>query len=117
MYLEEKIDAMMTEQKKLVGMFELFLPNLGEAKGVMHFLEITKNTFNNYITNGVFVEGIHYVKEGTKRVYIPDEIIRLKKSGVKGKRKASSKQDKLDAVNQQLGIMKGCRSAVEKVSL
>jgi len=45
-------------------------------------------------------------------MFVPDEIVKLKKSGVKGKRKFSNKQDKLEAVNLQLGIMPECRSAV-----
>lgn len=112
MYFEEKIDKLMAEQQRLIGMVELFLPNLETEKGVIHFLEITKNTFNNYLKDGVFVEGIHFVKDGKTRVFIPDEIVKLKKSGVKGRRKSSNKQDKLEAVNLQLGIMPECRSAV-----
>ena len=112
MYLEEKIDRILLEQKRLLELVELFLPNLETEKGVIHFLEITKNTFNTYIKDGIFVEGQHYVKEGTTKVFIANAIIELKKSGVKGKRKRSTKQDKLDAVNLQLGIIRECRSAV-----
>jgi hypothetical protein len=36
----------------------------------------------------------------------------VKKAGIKGKRKSSNKQDKLEAVNLQLGIMPECRSTV-----
>ena len=112
MYLEEKIDKLIAEQARLVNMVELFLPNLETEKGVIHFLEITKNTFNKYVKDGVFVEGIHFIKENRKRIFIPEEIIKLKKSGIKGRRKSSNKQDKLEAVNLQLGIMPECRSAV-----
>lgn len=112
MYLEEKIDKLIADQQNLLEMVKLFLPNLAAEKGVIHFLEITKNTFNNYLKDGVFVEGIHFVKDGKTRVFVPDEIVKLKKSGIKGKRKSSTKQDKLEAVNLQLGIMSECRSAV-----
>lgn len=112
MYIEEKLDKIIAKQERLVDLVELFLPNLETEKGVIHFLEITKNTFNNYLKDGVFIEGIHFVKDGKTRVFIPDEIVKLKKSGVKGKRKSSNKQDKLEAVNLQLGIMPECRSAV-----
>ena len=112
MYIEEKIDLLLSEHKQLVEMVQLFLPNLESEKGVIHFLEITKNTFNKYVKDGVFVEGIHFIKENRKRIFIPEEIIKLKKSGIKGKRKSSNKQDKLEAVNLQLGIMPECRSAV-----
>jgi len=112
MYLEEKLDLILDKQEKLLQKVELFLPNLEKEKGVIHFLEITKNTFNTYIKDGLFIEGKHYVKEGKIKVFIPNAIIELKKSGVKGKRKTSTKQDKLDAVNLQLGIIPMCRSAV-----
>lgn len=105
MYMEDKIEQILLGQKYLQEKIELLLPDLTSGKSVMHFLEITKNTFNNYIKNGTFIEGEHYIKEGPTKVFIPDAIIALKKSGVKGKRKTSNKQDTLDAVNRQLGII------------
>jgi len=112
MFLEEKIDLLIDEQKQIKNMVEIFLPNLETEKGVIHFLEITKNTFNKYLNEGILQEGIHFVKDGRKRIFVPEEIVRLKKSGVKGRRNASSKQEKLDTINQQLGIMPKYRSAV-----
>ncbi len=111
MFLEEKLDLILSNQKNLAEKVNLFLPNLEEEKGVMHFLEITKNTFNTYLENGVFVQGIHYIKNGKNRVFIPEEIIKLKQSGIKGKRKSSTKQEQIEAVNLQLGIITKCRSA------
>ncbi len=112
MYIEETLKEILLGQDLLREKIELFLPDLSTEKGVIHFFEITKNTFNTYMKNGVFVEGQHFIKEGKTRVFIPDAVIELKKSGVKGKRKTSTKQDKLDAVNLRLGIIPGCRSAV-----
>lgn len=111
MFIEEKIDKMLTEQARLIEMVKLFLPNLETEKGVVHFLEITKNTFNTYLSDGVFIEGVHFVKNGKTRVFVPEEIIKLKKSGVKGKRKMFSKQDEIDTINQHLGIISTCRHA------
>lgn len=107
MYLEEKIDALLAKQNELIEMVQLFLPNLETEKGVIHFLEITKNTFNTYLSENVFMEGIHYQKINAKRVFIPEEIIKLKRIGVKGKRKKinNSKQETLDYLNKKLGIM------------
>jgi len=105
MYFEEKVDLLIETLNQLHEKVDLFLPDLKTEKGIIHFLEITKNTFNNYMNSGVFIEGIHFIKEGKTKVFIPDAIIELKKSGVKGKRKTSSKQDTLDSVNQQLGII------------
>jgi len=94
-------------------MIELFLPNLESEKGVIHFLEITKNTFNSYLKDEVLQENIHYIKEGNKLVYIPDEIVKLKKSGVKGRRKNSHKDKAaIDTVNAKLGIIPECRHVV-----
>ncbi len=111
MFLEEKLDLILSNQKNLAEKVNLFLPNLEEEKGVMHFLEITKNTFNTYLENGVFMEGAHYVKDGKSRVFVPEEIIKLKRSGIKGKRKSSTIQDQIEAVNIQLGIIPRCKSA------
>ncbi len=112
MHLEEKLDILLEKQNQLLERVELFLPDLKKEKGVIHFLEITKNTFNSYMKDGIFIEGKHFIKEGKAKVFIPDAVIELKKSGVKGKRKTSTKQDTLDAVNLQLGIIPECRSAV-----
>ncbi len=113
MYLEDKIDYLISEQKRLLEMVELFLPNLQSEKGVIHFLEITKNTFNSYMKDEVLQENIHYVKHENKRVFIPDEIVKLKKSGVKGRHK-SSQEDRatIDTVNAKLGIISECRHVV-----
>ena len=112
MYMEEKLELILEKQNKILEKVELFLPDIQTEKGVVHFLEITKNTFNKYMKDGVFVEGHHFIKEGKTKSFIPDAIIELKKSGIKGKRKTSIKQDKLDAVNLQLGMIPMCRSAV-----
>ena len=113
MYLEEKLDKLIAEQSRLVDMVELFLPNLETEKGVMHFLEITRETFNNYVKSEIFVQGKHYIKKGNKRIFLPEAIIKLKKSGVKGRHKKSHEDTaKLEAVNANLGIIPECRHAV-----
>ena len=83
MFLEEKIDLLIDEQKQMKNMVEIFLPNLETEKGVIHFLEITKNTFNKYLYEGTLQEGVHFIKDGHQRIFITDEIVKLKKSGVK----------------------------------
>jgi hypothetical protein len=106
MYLEEKLDRLIEKQKELLNLVEIFLQDSTTEKGVIHFLEITKNTFNNYIKDNVFVEGQHFIKKGNKRLYIVQEIIKLKKREIKGKHKGSTQQDTLDFLNEKLGIMK-----------
>jgi hypothetical protein len=105
MYLEEKLDTLIKKQKELIAMVEIFLPDLTTEKGVIHFLEITKNTFNNYMKNDVFIEGQHFVKKRGKRVFNPQEIIKLKKVGIKGKHKNNTQLDTLDFLNKKLAIM------------
>lgn len=105
MFLEEKLDNLIENQTRLLEMVEIFLPDLTTERGVIHFLEITKNTFNNYLKDDVFIEGEHFIKRGNRRLFIPQEIIRLKKAGIKGKHKNSTQQDTLDFLNQKLGIM------------
>lgn len=105
MYLEEKLDTLIAKQNELIEMVGIFLPDLTTEKGVIHFLEITKNTFNNYIKDNIFKEGKHYIKRGNRRVFISHEIIKLKKIGVKGKHKNNTQQDTLDFLNKKLGIM------------
>jgi len=113
MFMEEKIDLLIKEQKRLYEMVELFLPNLETEKGVVHFLEITKETLNNYIKKDILEEGVHYVKQQNKRVYLPDAIVKLKKVGVKGKRIVSKADEAtLEAVNAKLGIITECRHAI-----
>ena len=70
MYLEEKLDTLIAKQNELIEMVGIFLPDLTTEKGVIHFLEITKNTFNNYIKDNIFKEGKHYIKRGNRRVFI-----------------------------------------------
>ena len=115
MYLEEKLDHLIVEQKRLREMVELFLPNLETEKGVIHFLEITKNTFNTYLNDGVFTEGVHFVKKSNIRTFVPDEIIKLKKCGIKGRHKSLTKQDEIDFVNKHFGIISTCRHASERL--
>jgi len=105
MYLEEKLDTLIQKQKELIEMVEIFLPDLTTENGVIHFLEITKNTFNNYIRNDIFIEGQHFIKKGKRKVFNPQEIIKLKKIGIKGKHKGTSQEDTLDFLNQKLGII------------
>jgi hypothetical protein len=115
MYLEEKIDRLLLEQKRLVEMVELFLPNLETEKGVIHFLEITKATFNSYMKDEVLQESLHYNKQGNKRIFIPEAIVKLKKSGVKGRHKQSTEDEAtLEAINAKLGIMPTCRHTVQQ---
>ena len=110
MYLEEKLDTLIKKQKELIEMVEIFLPDLTTEKGVIHFLEITKNTFNNYLKEEILLEGEHFVKNANKRVFIPQEIIKLKKIGIKGKHKNSvKKQDTLDFFESKARYNISCR--------
>jgi hypothetical protein len=104
MFLEERL-LKLTEKIDLLNQkVDLFLPNLETEKGVIHFLEITKETFNSYIDRGIFIENEHFVYDGKKRIFYPDSIIELKKYGIKGKRSISSKQIEVQSIKAKLGI-------------
>lgn len=111
MYVEEKIDLLLKEILNLKSDIKLFLPDLTTQKGVIHFLEITKNTFDNYINNNIFEEGIHYYKDKDKRVFYSDEIINFKKSGQVGRKRKDSNKDALEGVKHILDIFSGSKSA------
>ena len=116
MYLEEKLDLLLKQNEELKSYIELFIPDLTTDKGVIHFLEITRNTFNTYINNNTFIEGSHYIKEGKKRVFLSSEIVKLKKLGIKGKRNKSIKQISIEIAKEKLGIMSSSRSATKGIS-
>ena len=62
---------------------------------------------------GIFCKKGGIYKKGNKRIFIPEAIIKLKKSGVKGRHKKSHEDTaKLEAVNAKLGIILECRHAV-----
>ena len=116
MYLEEKLDLLLKQNEELKSYIKLFLPDLTTDKGVIHFLEITRNTFNTYLNNNTFIEGSHYIKEGNKRIFLSTEIINLKKLGVKGKRNKSAKQNSMEIAKASLCIMPLSRSAMKGIS-
>jgi uncharacterized protein YheU (UPF0270 family) len=106
MYLEEKVEELLTKLDSLNQKVDLFLPNLETEKGVIHFLEITKDTFNNYVSRAVLIEGVHYRYEGKRKVFEPEAIIQLKKSGVKGKRSGTSQtQLEISSLKNKLGLV------------
>lgn len=106
MYLEEKVEELLTKVDSLNQKVDLFLPNLETEKGVIHFLEITKDTFNNYLSKGHIVEGKHFTFEGKRRVFIAEAVIQLKKSGVKGKRSILSKEKvEINSLKNKLGLV------------
>lgn len=116
MCLEDKLDLILNQQEKFNGYIELFMPDLTTEKGVIHFFEITRTTFNTYISNNTFIEGVHYIKDGKKRVFVSDKIIRLKKLGIKGKRNKNTNQDILDIANANLDMICPSRSAMRGIS-
>ena len=50
-----------------------------KEKGVIHFLEITKTTFNTYISEEILENGVHYVMNKTKRFLYLKQLKILKK--------------------------------------
>lgn len=111
MYVEEKIDLLLEEILNLKSDIKLFLPDLTTQKGVIHFLEITKNTFNKYINDNIFEDGIHYYKEKEEKIFCSDEIIKFKQSGQVGRKRNDTDKNTLEGVKQRLDIFNGSKSA------
>lgn len=111
MYVEEKIDLLLEEILNLKSDIKLFFPDLTTEKGVIHFLEITKTTFNTYIKNNIFEEGVHYYNEKNCKVFFADEIIKFKQSGQVGRKRKDTNKDTLEGVKHILDIFNGSRSA------
>lgn len=105
MYLEEQISNLVEKIDELNQKVDLFLPNLETEKGVMHFLEITRETYNGYLNKNTLIEGVHYIKQGKRKVFIPSEIIELKKLGIKGKRIQNTRQDQVNSIKEKLGLV------------
>lgn len=115
MYLEEIMMQILEEIRSLNSSINLFLPDLTTQNGVIHFLEITKTTFNTYIKNNIFEEGVHYYNEKNCKVFFADEIIKFKQSGQVGRKRKDTNKDNLEGVKQRLGIFNGSRSAEEGI--
>lgn len=115
MYVEEKIDLLLEEVKRLREDVELFIPDISKEKGVIHFLEITKTTFNTYIREEVLENGLHYVMNKNKKVFIPQAIKDFKKSGQVGRKRNDSKIETLDTINKNLSTIRGSRSATKGI--
>jgi len=104
MYLEQRLDSMQKQLEMMTSFVQMMMPNLTVRKEVMHFLQISRTTFNTYMNNGVFEEGIHYYYDDDKSiVFIPDEIIKLRASGMQ-RRVAKSKREKVNDVLAGMGI-------------
>lgn len=111
MYLEEIMMQILEEIRSLNSSMNLFLPDVTTQNGVIHFLEITKTTFNTYIKNNIFEEGVHYYNEKNSKVFFADEIKKFKQSGQVGRKRKDTNKDTLEGVKQRLDILKGSKSA------
>ncbi len=78
---QAKLDLILTELLNLKSELEIFKPDLRIEKEVIHFLAVDRRTFKKYLVDGRLIEGIHYFNENNKKVYVPEEIVKLKKGG------------------------------------
>lgn len=115
MFIEEKLDLIIEQNNKILYYINLYTPDLTTQNGVIHFLEITKTTFNTYIKNNIFEEGIHYYNEKNCKVFFADEIIKFKQSGQVGRKRKDTNKDTLEGLKQRLDIFNGSRSAEEGI--
>jgi len=69
------------ELKSMKEFMQIFVPDLSIEKEVIHFLGKDKRTFKKYLDEGTLINGVHYVNDKDKKIYIPKAIIEFKKSG------------------------------------
>lgn len=79
---EEILEKLNQLQKSVDTLMQLQLENsnaLTTKKEVASFLGVTIRTISNYIKDGKLKEGIHFIRNGVKRItFIPDEIVKFK---------------------------------------
>lgn len=75
--------VLLEEVKNDVELLKVKKLDLQEPKNIQNFLEIKRSTFYSYIEKEVFKEGVHYVIENGKRIFITEAIIEFKKSYIK----------------------------------
>lgn len=75
-----KILLLLSEMKNDIELLKAIKLDLQEPKNIQNFLGISRSTFYLYIENGTFKEGIHYVIENGKRIFISEGIIEFQKN-------------------------------------
>jgi len=87
MYLEETLKKILEKVEKQEKLLQLFIPDLTKKKEVMHFLGVTRQTFEKYLKEQIVEENKHYyLDDKNSMVFIPDAVIELKMQGVRYKR-------------------------------
>ena len=101
MFIEEKLDLVITKLEETQQILELFIPDLRKKKHVATFLGITEQCLGNWIkdSNSPIEQGVHYRINGHGDVeFIPAFIISLKRSGGYTNRRDSKKEIIIDEV-------------------
>lgn len=104
MYLEEKLALILEKLDRQEAMLKLFVPDLTKKKEVQHFLQITRQTMEIYISDSRIANGVHYfLDENQNLVFIPAAIIELKQSGIKYKKNRNTAQNLADNIISSIG--------------
>ncbi len=104
MYFEEKMDLILKKLDEQEQMLKLFVPDLTKKKEVQHFLQVTRQTLEIYISNGKIANGVHYYLDDDENiVFIPTAIIELKQSGIKHKANRRTTLNTADSIINSIG--------------
>lgn len=104
MFLEQKLDEMQEQLRKLNQFMMMLMPDLSSKKNVQHFLQISRQTMVTYMKEGIIKENEHYfVDENGNEVFIPDEIIKLRAKGFR-KQPNRAKSENANRVLANMGI-------------
>lgn len=101
MYIEEKLDLVLTKIEETQQLLELFVPDLRKRRHVAAFLGITEQSLKNWLkdSNSPIEQGVHYyLNSHSDAEFIPSSIIALKRSGGYKNRREIKNEDRTDEV-------------------
>ena len=64
---------------------EAFMPKVDNKKAVLHYLDISESSYQNYLKDGRLKESVHFYRKNGKMVFIENAIIELKNNLARGR--------------------------------
>jgi len=84
--LEEAILKILEKQERLEDMLSAILQINWSIRDVANYLNKSTKTIENYVKEGKFQEGVHYVRKNKRLYFFPNSIIEFKKDLLKPKK-------------------------------
>lgn len=108
MKLEDKFDLMQERLDNLTELLQLSINALNTKKSVSQFLNKSEKTIDNYISNGIFKENVHYFRNFNNKVeFIPIGILEFKKQPTLKIKEKEVKKDTVVLSDTSSKILKG----------